>query len=156
MTLPDRVLHLLERVDADRAKAIVKLADSAFASREKPHDLVGMVPVSPTEAVIFVAYSRHLHQIPWLRLFEVAPARYLLSLVPDTPLEKLEITLSDLLETLPDDDSERELLDALRKCLREPRRSQTATKEEIIFVKLKANTEEPYGHRLSNPRESLD
>ncbi len=147
MTLPDRVLHLLERVDADRAKAIAKLADSVFASQEKARSPVEMVPVSPTDAVIFVAHSRHLLQIPWLRLIEVAPARYLLSLTPDTPLEKLEITLSDLLETLPDDDPERELLDSLRQCLREPRRSQTATKEEIIFVKLKTHAGKPYGHR---------
>ena len=81
--------------------------------------------------------SRYLRSIPWLQLVEVAPARHLLALAEKTSIEKFEVTLVDLLEDIPDDEtSEREILEELLACLREPRRRQTITKEEIIVLDL--------------------
>ncbi len=135
MTLPERVLRLLSTLDSDRAKAIVKLTDGALAPEGKAPTLVELVPVSPTRSVILVANSRNLRTIPWLRLVEVAPAKNLLTVLPGTPIEKLEITIGDLLDDLPADDPvEHDLLESLRKCLSGSRRKQMVTKGEILFV----------------------
>lgn len=137
MTLPDRVLRLLGAVDADRSRAIAKLTDMVLGEAGTNRKLVELVPVSRTKAVIIVAHSRYLGSVTWLRLVEVAPARYLLSLLPGTSIEKLEVTIGDLLDVVPESEpEERRLLDTLHKCLRAPRRDQTVTKEEIIFVEL--------------------
>ena len=73
--------------------------------------------------------------IPWLQLVEVSPARHLLALSDQTPIEKLEVTLVDLLEEVPDDEaSERDILKELLACLRVPRRRQSVAKEEIIVL----------------------
>ena len=55
----------------------------------------------PGVGIILVGVSRCLRQIPWLRLVEVAPARFLLSIPSGTPVELLEIALDDLREAVP-------------------------------------------------------
>ena len=152
MTLPERVLRLLATVDPDRAKAIVKLVEMMLEASEKSRNLVEMVPVSPAKAFILVANSRLLRGIPWLRLVEVAPARYLLSLLPGTSIEKLEVTLSDLLDAVPASEPvERDLLESLRHCLRGPRRHQTVTKEEILFVAVEPGKDRSHPTRKTTP-----
>jgi hypothetical protein len=141
MTLPERVLRLLSTLDSDRARAIVKLTDCALAPPEgKAPTLVELVQVSPTKAIILVANSRYLRTIPWLRLVEVAPAKNLLTVPPGTPIEKLEITIGDLLDDLhADDPVEHDLLESLRKCLSGSRRKQMVTKGEILFIEQEAD-----------------
>jgi hypothetical protein len=135
MTLPERVLHLLTAVDSDRAKAVTKLADSVMSGQRGPRRLVELVPVAPGKAVILVAHSAYLPRLPWLRLVELMPGRNLLSVIPGTSVEKLEVALGDLLEVVPEDQSqERELLETLRQSIRAPRRNQKISKEEILFV----------------------
>ena len=135
VTLPERVLRLLASVHPDRAKAISKLADIVQGEAKSPRKLVEQVKVAPGKSVILVAHSRYLEKIPWLRLVGVAPARHLISLLPNTSVEKLEVAVGDLLEGLPEDETnERELLEALRQNLRSRRRDQKLTKEEILFV----------------------
>lgn len=136
ITLPERVLKMLTKVDEDRARAITKIVDAYSAGSERGRkSLVEVVPVAPGRAVVFVPCSRYLRSIPWLQLVEVAPARHLLALADKTPIEKLEVTLVDLLEDIPDDEaSEREILKELLACLRVPRRRQSVTKEEIIVL----------------------
>ena len=97
--------------------------------------LVELAPVSSTQSVILVANSRSLRTIPWLNLIKVSPARNLLSIQPGTPIERLEVTIDDLLEDLADGDPvERELIGQLRRCLRGTRRSRRVTRGEILFV----------------------
>jgi len=135
VTLPERVLLLLASVSADRAKAITKLADTALGGAETPRKPVELVEVAPGKAAILVAHSARLESIPWLRLVEIAPARHLISLVPGTPIEKLEVALSDLLDVIPESDiNERELLETLRQNIRTPRRGQKLVKEEILII----------------------
>lgn len=135
VTLPESVLRLLATLDADRAKAIVKLTNRALGPAPASAQLVEMAPVSPTQSVILVANSRSLRSIPWLNLVEVSPAKNLLSVQPGTPVEKLEVTIDDLLEDLADGDPvERELIGQLRHCLRGTRRSQLVTRGEILLV----------------------
>ena len=137
ITLPERVLNLLAKVDGDRAQAITKIVDAFSVKRNGAQSLVEVVTIAPGRAIVFVPASRYLRSIPWLQLVEVAPARHLLALAEKTSIEKFEVTLVDLLEDIPDDEtSEREILEELLACLREPRRRQTITKEEIIVLDL--------------------
>ena len=135
VTLPERVLLLLASVSPDRAKAITKMTNAALGgagSRQLP---VEVVEVSPGKSAIIVAYSPHLERIPWLRLVEIAPARHLISLLPGTAVEKLEVAIGDILDVIPESEtSERELLETLRQNIRVPRRGQKIIKEEILFI----------------------
>ena len=135
VTRPERVLRLLASVNSDRAKAISKLAEIVLGKAESSRKQVELVKVAPGKSLILVAQSKYLRTIPWLRLVEIAPARHLLSLLPGTSIEKLEVAVGDLLESIPEEETiERELLEALRENVRSPRRHQKLTKEEILFV----------------------
>ena len=135
VTLPERVLRLLASVNPDRAKAISRLADIVQGEAGSSQKLVELLKVSPGKSVILVAHSRYLETIPWLRLVEIGPARHLISLLPNTSIEKLEVAVGDLLEGLPEEETnERELLESLRQNIRSQRRDQKLTKEEILFV----------------------
>src|SRR5215471_1223002 len=82
VTLPERVLGSLARIDADRARAIVKATESVM---RKSIEGVELVEVAPGLGVIVVGPSDFLRKIDWLQLVEIAPARYLLSIPPGTP-----------------------------------------------------------------------
>lgn len=135
VTLPERILQLLASVNPDRAKAIAKVTDDSLGDAESPRQSVELVEVAPDKAAIIVARSKYLEQVPWLRLVEIAPARHLISVVTGTPIEKLELAIGDLLESVPAaEKGERELLETLRQKIRAPRRSHRIVKEEILFV----------------------
>jgi hypothetical protein len=142
LTLPERTLRLLATVDQDRARAIVKLTDAALAPADTPQSkLVDVVEVMPGVGIILVSASRCLRQIPWLRLIEVAPARFLLSVPSGTPVESLEIALDDLREVIPADDTrERTILEGLHALIRRLRRGRSVSKEEILFVDIDGRT----------------
>jgi hypothetical protein len=95
---------------------------------------VELVEVAPGKALIMVAPSLLLRRIPWLRLAEIAPARYLLVLPSGTAVEQLEVALADLVEDLPDDGGERSMIEELRSLLGKQRRRRSVTKAELVFV----------------------
>jgi hypothetical protein len=141
MTLPERTLQLLATLDPDRAKAVVRLADAAAGPLRKKVDLV---EVAPGRSVILLSRSAYLGRIPWLRLVETAPGRHLVSVTPGTPVEKLEVAISDLLELIPEDEpQERDLLERLLQSIRGPRRNRRITKEEILVVESLDSIAEP-------------
>lgn len=135
MTLPERVLRLLATVDSDRAKAITKLADSLLGAQGKPPKPVTTVNIAKGKAIILVSYSERLARLPWLRLIEVAPARHLISIRSGTSIESIEVAMHDILDDLPKGKStDREMLETLMQIIRASRRTNTTTKEEILFV----------------------
>lgn len=136
LTLPERTLHLLAAVDKDRARAVVKVTDALLAPTDGPHShLVDVVEVMPGVGIILVNASQYLRQIPWLRLVEVAPARFLLSIPSGTPVESLEIALDDLLEMVPPAEiRERTILERLHGLIRSLRRGRSVSKAEMLFV----------------------
>lgn len=137
VTLPNRILDLLATINKDRAKAIVKVAEAAIAKSWLGNKRMELVEIERGLAVIVVGPSPRLAAIPWLKLIEIAPARYLLALPTGTALEKLEVALMDLLETMPaDEPAERSLLTDLHKAIGSLRREQKMTKSEIIFVNI--------------------
>ena len=137
VTLPVRIIQQLSAVNKDRAKAIARVTDAAVGPHSRAAKLMELVEVNPGKAVIVVSYSKYLDGIPWLRLVEIAPARYLLSIPPGTAIETIEVALGDILETVPPEEAEdRALLDDLRKCFTTTRRGRRMTKEEILLVDL--------------------
>lgn len=135
VTLPERVLHLLTAVDADRAKAITKLADAALNPGDQASKPVATMKVGKGKAIILVGNSEQLRRLPWLRLIEVAPARHLISIRSGTSIESMEVAMQDLLDDLPKANSiDREILETLIHIIRASRRKQTTLKEEILFI----------------------
>lgn len=135
VTLPLRILDRLALLHPDRAKAIVKAADAA-ASPVADAPPVCEIHAGDGETLIAVRNSSLLRRIPWLRLIEVAPQRHLLSLQPGVPIEKLEVTLGDLLDASPDvPPDELDLLRQLLERLRTPRRNRAVRTESILVIR---------------------
>ena len=135
VTLPERTLERLAAIDVDRASAIVKIVDSTSPANGQGK-LVEIVKVGATAGVILVAASQSLRRIPWLKLAEVRPGRYLLTVVPGTTIESLEVMLLDILESLPrNDEYERAILEELRRVISSNRRSQQLEKFEMLYVR---------------------
>ena len=109
-----------------------------MVSGSAPHrKLVNIVKVSPGIGMIVVAPSRMLRKIPFLRLVEVAPGRFLLSLSSGTSAAALEVAIHDMIETTPPpEDWERSLLTELAVHLKSIRINNTAFKGEMLFVNL--------------------
>lgn len=135
ITLPDRVLNTLDALGPDRARAIVRAVDHLQPGLQTEKPLVEVVEVAKGVGIIVVGPSARLRKIPKLRLIEVAPARYLLTLLHGLSPADLEITLSDLLD---DDglieDRERQLITDLHQRLRQLRRYAKVTRAEMLFV----------------------
>ena len=112
---------MLAAIDPDRSRAIVKATDAALASQAEGVSLPELVEVAPGIRVILVGPTRCLRRIEWLRLFEVAPFRYLLIIPSGASVDSLELAVIDLLENLEDDDPiERETLEKLRRLIGDP------------------------------------
>lgn len=138
VTLPERTLRQLCNINDDRAQAIVKAVDIVAGSATHPLQPVELVEVTPGKAIIVIGSSKMLRKIPWLRMIEITPVRYLLSLPSGTPIESLEVAIMDLLETLsPEAKEDRVLLETLRNCITHQRRGKMISKGELLFFDLK-------------------
>ena len=136
VTLPERTLAQLEAIDADRARALVKVTNAVAGSRDSRFQPVELVEMAPGKSLIVVGPSHALKRIAWLKLIEIAPARYLLTLPSGMPSESLEVTLSDLLKD-PDiqhNERERIILQELINLIGHQRRTQCISKEEVLII----------------------
>ena len=136
VTLPKRILAQLEAIDADRARALVKVTDAVAGSRGGRFRPVELVEMAPGKSLIVVGPSQALRQISGLKLIEIAPARYLLTLSSGMPSESLEVALSDLLKD-PDmqhDERERVILQELMNLIGHQRRTRRISKAEILII----------------------
>ena len=137
ITLPFRILRQLEQVDSDRGKAIVKCVEGIVATSLSDEKRVEIVKISERTGLIVISHCRALANIPWLRLVEIAPNRFLLSITPGTDVASLEVAIMDLIEhEVADDDHEKSLLEELRRCISHHRRQEEVTKGEILFIDL--------------------
>jgi len=80
MTLPARILQQLKKIDSDRGKAIVKCVDEITAKSLGNEKRVEIVKVSNNSGLIVIGRCRCLESISWLRLVEIAPTRFMLSI----------------------------------------------------------------------------
>lgn len=135
VTLPLRTLQKLEEMDNDRGKAIVKCVDAIAGTTLAGEKKIEVVKMSEKVGMIVIGPCRRLMNIPWLRLIEISPARFLLSIPPGTAVATLEVAIIDMLENLPADElAERGVLEELRRLLSHHRRQDEMTKGEILFV----------------------
>jgi hypothetical protein len=135
VTLPKRVLEQLRTIDGDRAKAIVKAVEAIVDSGETGSRNVYVVEMAHGTGVVVVPPNRSLRSIPWLKMIELTPTQYLIALVPDTPIEKLEVALLDLMQdakkAAPEDVP---MLEALVERIGDLRRRRKLSVAQILFV----------------------
>lgn len=135
ITLPNRTIEQLRSIDEDRAKAIVKAVDAVVGTGYDGSLLTEVIEMAPGTALVIVPPSRSLSTIPWLKMIEVAPARYLLAIVPGTPIERVEVGLLDLIEDAKSSAPyEVPILETLFEKIRDLRRGKKLSVAEVLFV----------------------
>jgi len=134
VTLPEKTLAQLAAINPDRAQAIVKATNAALPVEGK-HKPVELVEVIPGLSVILIGASQHLPKIKWLRLVELAPLRFLLTIPSGTAIDSLEIAIIDLLQNLePHEEWEKCILEELRNLIRGLRLGGKLSKAELLLV----------------------
>jgi hypothetical protein len=135
ITLPESTLARLALIDSDRARAVVKATEAALPMNEEGRSPVELVEIQPGMAVLIVGPSQCLRKIPWLRLVEVAPTRFLVVLPTGTSVDSLEVAINDLWESLSNENPwERALLERLRDVIRTLRRERRFSKAELLLI----------------------
>lgn len=136
MTLPERILDLLAEIDPDRTRAVVKVTEAVAGIRKGRFKPVDLVEMAPGGSLIVIGPSKALKRIPWLKLIEIAPARYLLTLPSGTPVEALEVALRDLSSNpgLQKDERENAVLLELLNLIGHQRRNLRLSKAEILII----------------------
>lgn len=136
MTLPERILDLLAEIDPDRTRAVVKVTEAVAGIRKGRFKPVDLVEMAPGESLIVVGPSRALKRIPWLKLIEITPARYLLTIPTGTAIEALEVALRDLFSNpgLRKDERENSVLVELLSLIGRQRRNLRLSKAEILII----------------------
>ena len=139
VTLPESTLARLAAIDLDRARAIVKASHAAMPGDAKGRKPVELIEVMPGLGIIMVGPSRYLQTIKWLRLIELAPLRFLVTIPTGTAVDSLELELVDLLQNVkPDEKWEMSLLEDLRDLMRNLRLEGKLRKAELLFVDMNA------------------
>lgn len=136
MTLPERILDQLAEIDPDRANAVVKVTEAVSGAGKGHFRPVELIEMYPGKSLIVVGPSKALKKIPWLRMIEIANARYLLSLASGTPIEALEVSLRDLFHDLELQENRREIsmLNELLDIIGRQRRARRLSKAEILVI----------------------
>lgn len=136
MTLPERILDLLAEIDPDRTRAVVKVTEAVAGTGQDRFKPVDLVEMAPGESLIVVGPSKALKRIPWLKLIEIAPARYLLTIPTGTPIEALEVAVRDLFSNpeLRKNERENTVLLELLSLIGHQRRNLRLSKAEILII----------------------
>ncbi|MEZ0273323.1 MAG: hypothetical protein ACAH88_00345 [Roseimicrobium sp.] len=137
ITLPESTLRGLERIDADRGRAIVRLTQDALREQAPEQPLVEILEMAPNTGLIVVGPSMTLQRIPFLHLVEVSPTRFLIALDAGNDYRALELAVRDILEEVPAAEvRERTLLHELLEMTKKLRQSERVSMAEILLVKL--------------------
>jgi hypothetical protein len=135
VTLPEDTLNRLAAIDSDRARAIVKAAESAVPPEPKAHNPIEIVEVADGLGIIIVGPSKQLEKIEGVRMVEVAPLRYLLTIPLGTSIDSFALAVIDAVESgAVSDDRERLILSELRSLIHSLRRKGGLSKAEMLFV----------------------
>lgn len=136
LTLPESVLSDLAQIHSDRSHAIVEMTKKVLRSKGTENPLVEIVEMAKNTGLVIVGPSRALRRIPFLRLVEVAPTRFLLAVEHGHNFHSLEIAILDALEDSQEEKRERELLMQLLHHIKGLRKAQRVSRAEILFVRL--------------------
>ncbi len=136
LTLPESTLNNLKRIDPDRSRAIVKLTEEALHQSQQPA-FSEIIKVAPETGLLIVGPCKALATIPFLRLIEVAPGRFLLALEQGHDFRSLELSLLDVVETIPTEEfQEHRLILDLIDHIKKLRQSESVRMGEILFVRI--------------------
>ena len=135
MTLPERILDQLAEIDPDRACAVVKATEAVVGTGRGRFSPVELVEMAPGKSLIVVGPSKALKKIPWLKIIEIARARYLLTIPSGMSIEALEVSLRDLLSDSELEKNKREnaVLHDLLNLIGHQRRTRRLSKAEILI-----------------------
>ena len=136
MTLPKRILDQLAEIDPDRTRAVVKVTEAVLGTGKGRFRPVELIEMAPGKSLIVVGPSKALRSIPWLRLIEITPARFLLTIPSGTSIEALEVSLRDLV-THPElltNERENTVIHELLELIGRQRRAQRLSKAEILII----------------------
>ncbi|MBI5586182.1 MAG: hypothetical protein HY892_20420 [Deltaproteobacteria bacterium] len=146
MTLPERILNQLAEIDPDRTRAVVKATEAVTGINRGPFQPMELVEMAPGKSLIVVGPSLALKKIPWLKLIEIAPARFLLTVPSGTSIEVLEVALRDLFHDpeLRKNERENAILQEMLNLIGHQRRARRLSKAEILILDMEktANPEE--------------
>jgi len=136
MTLPERILNQLAEIDPDRACAVVKVTEAVMGTGMAQFRSVELIEMAPGQSLIVVGPSKTLRKIPWLKLIEIARARYLLTVPSGMSIEALEVALRDLIPNpeLQKNERENAILKELLNVIGHQRRARRLSKAEILIV----------------------
>lgn len=135
LTLPEKTLRILETVDKDLTKAIVKLTNIAIRKAFPQGSAFEVVKVASRKSVLIVGSDTQLARIPWLKLVEIAPGRNLITIPSGTSLESLEVEILALIEKMgSEEETERTLLTEFSKYVGRLRRYKRMSRAEIMIV----------------------
>ncbi|MEY2539384.1 MAG: hypothetical protein QOG67_3124 [Verrucomicrobiota bacterium] len=138
VTLPESTLHQLERIHADRSRAIVTLANQALGAQDREAwPLVEIVEVAAKVGLVIVGQTNALARIPFVHPVQVAAGRFVLAFDSGSDIRAFEIAVNDLLEDRPrPTGQDRELLTELLTHLKTLRKSERGTMAQILLVQL--------------------
>jgi hypothetical protein len=136
MTLPERILDRLAEIDQDRAGAVVKITETVSDTIKGHLKPVELIEVTPGKSLIVVGPNVGLKRIPWVKLVEIAPTRYILTVPSGTPVEALEVAIRDLYDNpeVKDNALEVSIIGELLKLLSHQRRAKRLNKAEILVI----------------------
>jgi hypothetical protein len=136
MTLPERILDHLTEIDPDRTRAVVKVTETVLGISQRHFKPVELVEMAPGKFLIVVGPSKALREIYWIKLIEIAPVRYLVTIPSGTPFEALEAALREQLSNpkFLKDKREKAVLNDLLNLIDHHRRSQHLSKSEILII----------------------
>ena len=135
LTLPQTTLRQLEHVDADRGRAIVKLAKEASRGAEIEQPPVELVDIGEGNGLVVIGAAGILKTISFVRLVEVSPGRHLIALLPGHGIHELEVALGDLLDE-QNNAADAALITRLLELLRNFRKSESVSTAEILLLRL--------------------
>jgi hypothetical protein len=132
----------LRWIDADRAKAIVKAVDGAVSHWQDAKPQVDVLEMAPNTGLVVVPAHPSLNNFGWLKMIQIAPARYLLAIEPGTPIERVEVSLMDLIDEAGHAPYEVPVLEMLRATLGRLRRDGKVSRAEVLLIDIE-NTDHP-------------
>ena len=106
----------------------------------EPYKQVELVEAAPGLGIILVGPSQFLQKIKWLRLVEVAPMRFLLTIPLGTSVDSIEVAITDLLDDVKSyDEGEHSVLIELKNLIQRLRRRGQLSKAEMLFIDTRAH-----------------
>ena len=151
LTLPESTIAMLESVDHDLGRAIVRLTQEQ--SPKRAHKAAELATFG-RQAVIVVRPTPTLKQRTGVDLVPLPDGRALISFERPTTIEGLELTITDALDDPRLGRQDRAVFEAIRQILRSARQSSDISMLQKSIIVLQARRPQPESSRrtLRSPK----